>query len=170
MPIVRTGETEHDKELARWDLPKRMGGHNADGYEHYPLMLYKAFRAENGKTQCMAPPPLIHDFLTMAEYHRAEAAATAFTNRCQITVRNDAEYERARSEGWRNTPGEAVAHFEALQREIADAAAEEQYRVKRMGERAQTEFAEANAGDEHVPDPAAPKKKPGRPAKALVTA
>lgn len=167
MPIVRTGETEHDKELARWDLPKRLGGHNADGYERFPLMLYKARRADNGQVKCMEAPPLIHHYDTIGAYHRAEALATAFTNQCQMTVRSESEYERARSDGWRDTQGEAIAHFEAVQREIADAAAEEQFRVRRMSEPAQAEFAAANAGDAHVPDPAAPKRRGRRPAAAV---
>lgn len=163
MGIVRTGETEYDREMARWDLPKRMGGHNADGFERFPQMLYKAFRDDNGQTKCMEPPPLLHMYLSMPEYLRAEAIAKAFTDKCQRTVRSESEYETARADGWRDTAGEAIAHFEAVQREIADAAAEEQFRVRRMGERAQAEFAAANSGDAHVPDPAAPKKPRGRP-------
>lgn len=169
MGIVRTGETEYDKEMARWDLPKRLGGHNADGYERYPQMLYKAFRDDSGRMTCMMPPPLMHLYLSMPEYLRAESIAKAFTDQCQTTVRTDAEYARKRDEGWRDTPAEALAHAEVLQREIADAAAEEQFRVRRMSEQAQREFAAANAGDAHVPDPAAPKKRPGRKAKPLAT-
>lgn len=170
MGIVRTGETEYDRELARWNTPKRLGGHGPDGYERFPQMLYKAFRHDNGQTMCMEPPPLVHMFLSMPEFLRAEAVAKAFTDKCQTTVRNEAEYDRARAEGWRDTSAEAIAHFEAMQREIADAAAEEQFRVRRMGEKARGEFDAAQAStDAHVPDLPAPKKRPGRPKREEAT-
>lgn len=168
MGIVRTGETEYDKEMARWDLPKRFGGHNADGYEPYPRMLYKAFRHENGTVMCMEPPPQIYEFLTMPEFLRAEARAKAFTDRCQLSVRSEAEYQQERSRGWRDTATEAIQHVEAQQREIADAAAEEQFRVRRMSDQAQRELAAANAAtDEHVVEVPIPRKKPGRKPKAV---
>lgn len=173
MGIVRNSESEHEKELAQWNTPRNQRtsdgrpGLGAIGFEKYPQMLYKAFRDDTGKAKCMESPPLMHMYLDMPTYMRAESVAKAFTDQCQLTVRSDAEYERARSDGWRDTAGEALEHFEALQREIADAAAEEQFRVRRMSDKAQHEFSAANAGDAHVPDPAAPKKKPGRPAKAV---
>lgn len=170
MGIVRTGESEHDKELARWDLPKRLGGHNADGYEQFPQMLYKAFRDDSGQVKCMMPPPPMHLYLSMPEYQRAEAIAVQFTLACQKTVRDQREYDREVAAGWRDTPALALAHFEAQQQEIATAAAEEQYRLKRMTERAREEHAAANAEtDAHVVEVEAPKKR-GRPARETVDA
>lgn len=163
MPIVRTGETEYDKELARWNTPKRFGGYGPDGYERFPLMLYKAFRDDNGQVKCMEPPPLIHDYLSMPEFMRAEARANAFTQKCQHTVRSEDEYQRARANGWRDTSSDAIAHFEALQREIADAAAEEQFRLRKMSGKARAEHAAADAAtSDHVVEVPIPRKKPGR--------
>lgn len=168
MGIVHNDESEYAKELARWNTPKRHGGHAPDGYERYPLMLYKAFRDENGQAKCMEPPPLMHLYLSMPEYLRAEAIAQAFTAKCQLTVRDDAGYERARADGWRDTSADALAYLEAQQREIADAAAEEQFRVRRMSDKAQHEHAAANAAtDSHVVEVPIPRKKPGRPAKQV---
>jgi hypothetical protein len=153
MPIVRTGESEYDKELAKWNTPKRQGGYGPDGYEEYPKMLYKAFLDANGKAKCMEPPPLVHMYLTMPEFLRAEAIATAFTQKCQMTVRSAHEEDKAKADGWRRTPGEALAHFEALQQEIAQAAAEAQFAAKRMSDKARAEFAEADAStSDHVVD------------------
>lgn len=165
MPIVWNDESEYAKELKKWNTPKRHGGFGPDGYERYPQMLYKAFRDENGQTKCMEPPPQAYEFLTMPEFMRAEARAMAFTNKCQITVKSDAEYDRARAEGWRDTPGDAIAYFEAQQREIADAAAEEQFRVRKMSEKSQAEFADANAATaDHVVEVPVPVRRPrGRP-------
>lgn len=171
MPIVRTGETEYDREMERWNTPKRMGGHGPDGYERFPQMLYKAFRDENGQVKCMTPPPMAHMYLSMPEFMRAEAIADSFTKKCQITVKSESEYERERANGWRDSAPEAVEYFEAQQREIADAAAEEQFRLRRMSEKAQSEHAAANAEtDAHVVEVPAPKKRPGRPARVAVEA
>lgn len=163
MGIVLNDESEYAKELKRWNTPKRLGGYGPDGYEPFPAMLYKAFRHENGQTQCMEPPPQMYEFADMPSFMRAEAKAKAFTDRCQLTVRSQAQFDIEYANGWRKTAEDAIAHFEALQREIADAAAEEQFRVRRMSDAAQRELAAANAATEdHVVEVPIPRKKPGR--------
>lgn len=179
MGIQRSSESEYEREMARWNTPRNrevpgqpgVYGFGPVGIEKYPQMLYKAFRDDNGQIKCMEPPPPLHMYLSMPEYQRAEAIAKAFTDKCQTTVRSDGEYEKARSEGWRDTVALALEHAHALEREIADAAAEEQYRVRKMSPKAQAELAQANAEtDAHVVEVPVPKKKPGRPAKALAHA
>lgn len=121
MGIVRTGESEYDKELRKWDLPKREGGMNANGMEPYPVMLYKAVERENGKVVCGDP------------------LDEQFTARCQTIVFSPSEEQRAREQGWRESPKAALAHHEAIQQEIAQAAAEAAHAAQRMSEKARTE-------------------------------
>lgn len=154
MPIVRSGESEHDKELAKWDLPKRMGGYGPDGYEPYPRMLYKAHRRENGKVMCMDMSALYGT--DMAEMARAEA----FNASCQKIVQSEEQYRLAKGQGWCDTPQDALALHEQQAQELATAAAEAAYSVRRMSEKAQREHAEADAATEHPLTDIAPKKAP----------
>jgi hypothetical protein len=121
--------------------------------EPFPKMLYKAFKRDNGKVQCLDP--------------RDED----FSRRCYMTVQNDAELARAKGQGWREHPLEAIELFEQQERELAQAAAEAAFAAKRMSEKAQAEFkAAGEATADHVADVPAPKKRPGRPAKKAVAA
>jgi hypothetical protein len=155
VPIVRSGESEYDRELAKWDLPKRMGGYNADGFEPYPRMLYKAHRRENGKVMCMDMDALYGG--DMAAVARAEA----FNHACQKTVQSDEQYRIAKGQGWSDTPTDAIALHEREAQALATAAAEAAYSVQRMSEKARAEHAKADAATEHpLADVPAPKKAP----------
>lgn len=161
MPIVRSGETEHGKELAKWDLPKRMGGYGADGFEPYPRMVYKAHRRENGKVMCLDMAALYGE--DMATVARAEA----FNASCHKTVMSEEQYRLAKGQGWSDTPTEALELFERDAQSLATAAAEAAYQVQRMTDKARAEFETADAATEHpLADVPAPKRKPGRPVKA----
>jgi hypothetical protein len=132
MGLVINPESEYAKELARWNTPKRDGGFGPDGYEPYPRMVYQAI-ARNGKAEVGDP------------------ADEQFSARCQLIVRSEAEYDRARAQGWRATPTEALAHAEALQIAIATAAAEASFAAQRMTPKAQAERAALEAKtDKHV--------------------
>ncbi|HYX82165.1 MAG TPA: hypothetical protein VE714_07220 [Gemmatimonadales bacterium] len=160
MSVVILPESDLGKELAKWDTPRSQGGMRPDGYEPYPKMLYKAHTRDNGKVQCMEPVPVPSQFLTMEAYQHALAVHETFTRSCQLIVRSEAEHARATREGWRDSPTEAVAHVEALAREIADAAAEANFHAARMSDKAQREFKEANeATHEHVTDVTPRSKK-----------
>lgn len=168
MGIVHNPDSEYSKEHARWNRPRNvfvdgLPGYGPIGHEPYPRMLYKAFKRENGRVECMDPPPMVGMYKEPGDYYRAEAIAKAFTERCQRTVKSDGEYEKARSEGWSDTPDDALAYVERLEREMADAAAEAQAKVKAMTAKAQAEYKAADdATDAHVADIPAPKKG-GRP-------
>lgn len=150
MAVVISQDSELGKELARWNAPKREGGMNANGYEAYPAMLYRAQRYSNGKVMCGHPGAATGD-----------AEAMAFTNQCQCIVNDGEEHAKMRRAGWHDSPQEALDAFEQQERATADAAAEEQFRVQRMSDKAQAEFSAAqDASDFHDPDPAAPKKAP----------
>jgi microcystin degradation protein MlrC len=163
MPVIRTGETEADKELARWDAPKRLGGERADGYEPFPKMLYKAVQRKDGVVVCTDVDP---------------STGAMYGGTTQI-VQDEAQLARALKAGWREGPLAALEQFERERQGVAQAAAEEAYRVLHMGAKARAEFQAVEASEqiEHVVDVPAPKlpatrvrKKRGRPAKASLKA
>lgn len=147
MPVVRTGETEADKELQRWNTPKQLGGEGPDGYEPFPKMLYQARQLETGKVVCTEVDP-------------RSGAMYGGTTRI---VKNEHELAIATGQGWHAHPTAAVEAFERQQQGIAQAAAEEAYRVARMSDKAQAEHAAANEDTfEHVVEVPAPKRRPKR--------
>lgn len=148
MGVVRTGESAYDKEMDKWDAPKRLGGMKPDGYEAFPAMLYKAHQMDNGKWAVNDP------------------FDENWSRRCQTIVRDDRELRTHLEQGWRQSPKDALDFAERLQQDIADAAAERHYADQRLSEKARREAAEVDAStNDHVPDIAAPKKR-GRPGKA----
>lgn len=165
MPIVRTGESEYDKEMRKWDLPKSQGGYNIDHFEKYPQSLYKAFRDETGKARCRDLSGLYTSDPVI------QARSDAFNKKCEFVVRNEDEYQRAIRDGWRDTQQEALDLLEAYQQDIAKAAAEAAYSVQRMSEKAKAEY-DAHDANTEAPavDVPAPKKRRGRkPGNPMVT-
>lgn len=148
------GETFYAREMRKWNTPKSQGGMRPDHPEEFPKMLYKARRPETGGPLAVINP-------------RDERFSEA---NC-LTVGDAHEEQRAKDDGWRNTPAEAIARAEAFEDAISVAAAERQNAEKRMSEKAR---AEAQAVDdatfEHVPEitpalVAEVKKRRGRPPK-----
>lgn len=157
MGVVRNAEptTAYEKELARWDTPKRDGGMRPDGYEPFPKMVYKAHQMENGKVSCYDMAALYASDMNVV------ARADAFNRKCELTVHSPHELEKALAEGWRSSPKEALDYYESLQQDIAKAAAEAAYSVQRMSEKARREYQAADEATEHpVTDVAAPKRGP----------
>lgn len=152
MGIVTNPESELGKEIARWDRPRNKfdadgrPGMRCVGYEPFPVMVYRAKKLETGKVICCDINP------ATGEMHTG----------CTLTVHSDLELDQRRSEGWRDSPKDALAHFEALEREIAQAAAEAQWAAQRMSDKAQAELKAANdATSDHVVDVTARSKKRG---------
>lgn len=157
MAIVRNAEptTAMEKELDRWDRPKRDGGMNADGYEPFPKMVYKAHQLENGKVAVFDITAIYGTDLN------AVTRAEAFNKRCELIVNSQHELDKALDNGWRQSPKEALAYHESLQQDIAKAAAEAAYTVQRMSDKAQREYKQADEATEHpLTDVAAPKRGP----------
>jgi hypothetical protein len=126
-----------------------------DGREEFPKMLYKAHRRENGKVMCMDMDALYAADMSVA------ARAEAFNRSCQMIVRSEGENDRAKNDGWCESPQDAIDAQEALAQDIAKAAAEVAYSVQRMSEQAQREHKEADlATDAPVTDVAAPARGP----------
>jgi hypothetical protein len=162
MGVIHNPESEYSRELERWNIPKRLGGFNADHFEFFPLMLYKAFAEDNGKVMCGHPLAAVGD-----------VKGEAFARRCQLSVKNTEELDRARKMGWSDSPDSAIALFEKQQRTIADETAARHYRDQRMGEQARLEASAADAAThEHVPDVpvSKPRKRSPKKPKAVTRA
>lgn len=132
MGIVLNPDSDLAKELARWEKPYH--------FEPFPQMVYKAWPRENGRVECGDPLVAVGD-----------ATAMSFTARCQRTVKSAQELRQALNEGWRETPDDALAYYEAQQREIATAAAEVHHAATKMSSKAQAEHKKRDqATDKHL--------------------
>ncbi len=123
MPVIRTGYLPEDIETKRWDTPKSQGGMKPDGYEPWPVMLYRCRRLSNGNVVCLEEDPV-----SLQPY-------TGTT----LIVGDERERDRALAQGWRQTPPEAYAYLDRWEQEVATAAAEANAAALRMSEKAQTE-------------------------------
>lgn len=165
MAIVRTGESAYDIEMRKWETPKHQGGFAPDGYEAFPKMVYRAERREDkgGKAMCMDMAGALYSTDPVVQ-----AQAEAFTAKCQRIVNSAGELDRARAEGWCESPQAALAALETHAQAMATVAAEVQFGVQRMSALAQREHAALDAATDAVlTDVPAPKRRPGRPAKAV---
>ena len=139
--VVVPGST-YAKEMAKHEqFPSKYGSTPGNPYTYrpFPKMVYQA-QVWQGKVVCMATVEP-NAYVNPAEQLRAEEAARAYTERCQRTVNDQMEYQRALESGFRESPVEAVEYLEAKQRSIADAAAERNYADRNMGEKAKAEAA-----------------------------
>lgn len=143
MGIIRTGESAYDKEMAKWNAPKRMGGFRPDGYEAFPKMVYRAIKLPSGKVVCCDLDPVTQE-------PRAE---------CSRTVHSEGELNRALNEGWIvGGPKVALDAFEQQEQALGNAAAEALAAAK--SEKAKREIDEMNALTmDHIPDVTPGKKK-----------
>lgn len=130
MGVLLNPESDLAKEQARWERPYV--------FEPFPQMVFKAWPRENGRVECGDPLVAVGD-----------PAAMTFTNRCQRVVRSADERQAALAQGWRDTPDEALAYYEALQQNIATAAAEVHAAVKTMSAKAQAEHKKKDAATAH---------------------
>lgn len=154
MPVLHNPESSYSLELEKWNRPKREGGMNADGFEAFPAMLYKAHQKTTGQVAVLDNPLA---YRTDAE----QIEATAFATRCQKIVKDQYEKDRATAQGWYETPEAAMAGYEREQIAMAQAAAERHATDQRMSAQAKAEATAADeATHEHVGDVPAPKKAP----------
>lgn len=185
MPVIISPDTALGKELARWNTPRNrpvmdssgdpvvengttLMGMGAVGYEPYPKMLYRAQTHPVSKqVRSYSPEPDMLDYTTSADYERALNQISRHNTACTKVVHDEAEYRRAISDGWRESPGQAMEAAEARAIEISDLAARRHYTDRTMSEPAQREAADADrsAGMQHVLD-VQPRKR-GRKPKAI---
>src|SRR6266849_2467734 len=150
MPPVQTVFTEKQKEEAKWeqferDVPRGLQPGNPYVKRLYPWMLYKAHQLPNGKYAVAMDEPGFFGFRDANEWQRAKDQASAFTKSCHRTVNSEAEHGRARAEGWRNDPQEALDFQASLQKLMGDEAAARNFGDKNMREKALAERDKAEA-------------------------
>lgn len=174
MSILISHESELGRELAKWEQhrTKYVGDEQSPGnpyvYRPYPRMLYRAEKRSDGRHVCIEQAPHPYSFERMDQYAQAQLAMEAWNRSHTRTVQSEDEERRAKNEGWRNSPDEALSTLEAREQAIGLAAAEAAAKAQRMSELARREFAEAEqATHEHVTD-VQPARKRGRPAKGIV--
>jgi hypothetical protein len=136
MGILLNPESPTAIELQRWERPWT--------FMRYPQMLYRAQRHRSGQWRVLDPED------------------EAFSRASTTIVQTDAEYQRAKADGWRDDPREALDYREALEQEIARAAAERHFSDQRLSAKAQAEARAADAAtDAHLPEgPPVPPKRP----------
>jgi hypothetical protein len=127
MPVLYSPESAIAKELAKWNGPY--------AHQPFPRMVYRAMRTDDGSVVVTHPEP-------------------AVASQCQLTVKDQAELQRALESGWREHPDEAKALLESRRRKVADEAAHRAWDDRNMSDAAKAEAAqaEAAAGIDHVPE------------------
>lgn len=173
--IVIIPGSNYANEMQKFEqFPSKYGNNPGNPYRYkpFPKMLYRA-QLWQGVAKCMAPPPDPLLFTDPREYERTQELARKFTDECQLVVKDDVEYQRARENGWCEDPVAAVEYLKGRQREVSNATAERNYADRNMSEKAKAEAAQAvaEAGGEHLPEIAEkPKKRRGRPPKNAAAA
>jgi len=156
MAIIHNPDSEYSREMQQWNTQKQHGGKNANGFEPFPAMLYKAFARDNGKVMCGDPLAAVGD-----------AVGEAFSRSCQLIVQNEYERDNAVRAGWALDPDLAMAQYEREMRSIAEVTAQRHYADQGMSELARAEATQAdNATHEQVPSLPS-KRKAGRPRKVV---
>ncbi len=162
------------KEMQKFEqFPSKFGPTPGNPYVYrpFPKMVYRA-EVWQGKPVCMAAPPEPMTFPNPQDFHRSEEAANRFTERCQLIVKDESEYQAAMENGYRESPEEAVEYLQGRMRKQADGAAERNYEDRNMSERAKAEAAAEvrrafNEEGRHAAEvPEKPKARRGRPPKA----
>lgn len=168
--IVIVPGSNYANEMQKFEQwPSKYGANPGNPYRYrpFPKMLYRA-QLWSGIAKCMAPPPDPAEYADPREYERTIDMARKFTEQCQLIVKDEIEYQRARENGWCEDPVEAVEYLKRRERDRSNATAERNYDDRNMSEPAKREAAAAvaEAGGEHLPEiPEKPKKRRGRPPK-----
>lgn len=164
--VVIIPGSNYAKEMAKFEqFPSKFGEQAGNPYHYrpFPKMVYRA-EVWQGKVVCMAAVEA-NSYVNVNEQMRAEEAARLFTEKCQRTVNDQMEFQRAMEAGFRESPTEAVEYLEAKQRAIADAAAERNYADRNMSDAAKAEATAAvhkafNEEGSHLPEvPRQPVKR-----------
>lgn len=171
MAVLLNPESPFVKEMAKWEqFPSEytIGGNrpgNPYTFRPYPRMMFMARQTPSGKWDTALQPPAQFGFRDVNEWDRACMEAQKFTESCQRVVNDETEHKRAKDEGWRDTPTDALDFRNALEKAVGDAAAERNFRDRNMSEKAKEEVAQVEAETfghlAEIPE----AKKRGRPRK-----
>ena len=160
MAIVHNPDSDYAREVEKWNQPTTNGGFGAARFEEYPLMVFKAFKRDNGRVMCGDPLATVGD-----------AESEAFSRSCQLIVRNNDERDRAMDDGWSVAPDKAIEKYELDMRYIAEVTAQRHFADQGLSDLAKAEATQADAAT-HEQVPAVPitpvKRKRGRPRKIKV--
>ena len=160
MAIVHNPDSDYAREMEKWNQPTTNGGFGAARFEEYPLMVFKAFKRENGRVMCGDPLATVGD-----------AEGEAFSRSCQLIVRNNDERDPAMADGWSVAPDKAIEKYELDMRSIAEVTAQRHFADQGLSDLAKAEATQADAAT-HEQVPAVPitpvKRKRGRPRKIKV--
>lgn len=142
-------KTNYAKEMERWNTPRSQGGMRPNGFEEFPVMLYKPRRPPSGGPYIVINP--LDESWSMAN--------------CQ-TAKNEEERQRLLRQGFRQSPQEAIEEANRAEDAVAKAAAHRAHEDRNMSELAQREIAQAveesgMAHDAEIPE----KPRRGRPRK-----
>jgi hypothetical protein len=133
MPAEWSDESYFKKEMKRWDAPKREGGMNRDGFERFPMMVYKPQpNPLSGKYEVAISQDVISLDKTVVLLD-----AEAFNTSCQMVVGNEEELDRAKRGGWRES--EAMKYHEDELTRLATEAAHRNHDDRNMSEAAKAE-------------------------------
>ena len=175
MAILIDTDSEEAKERRKWEQHPSPYGPPGNPYRFraFPAMLYRARQIPPGmpgagKWATGLERPSRHWFPSPEAWDRACQEIDSFARSTQITVNDEAEYKRARAEGWCDSAPEAEQAALAAQQELSTLAAHRAYEDRNMSEGAKAEAAAAEA--EHFGHrPAIPeqpsRRGPGRPRK-----
>lgn len=153
MAILISPESAYGQELARWNRPRtqsvdgpngtRVPGERAPGFERFPMLVYTTQQTHNGQTRSIMPQPDPRRYPNGEEARFALERDTLMVDdhnrRCCRKVFNDAEYQRALAEGYRDSPAEALELAESLAQDVARAAAEAAQAAEKLSPKAQRE-------------------------------
>lgn len=167
--IVVIQGSNYANEMAKFEqFPNKYGPPgNPYTYRPFPKMVYRA-ELFKGKVACGAAPADPSEYANANEFFRMNEQAERFTQKCQLTVKDEQELQRAMENGFRESPAEAVAYLEAKMRSEARASAEREYADRNLSEGARAEAADAvkEAFNEGRHLPVVPeKRRRGRPRK-----
>lgn len=117
------------QELAKWERKPDYRPEN----NQFPKMLYRAEHRPDGRRSVGE----VQDSL----FGGAPGAAELWSRRCQLTVQSEDELIRAKENGWREHPQEAMDLLEAKDNAKSNLTAERHFTDARMSEKAQREAA-----------------------------
>jgi hypothetical protein len=132
-------------------------------FRPYPMMLYKASKGSDGIFRCLEdePDPLL--FEKPDAFQRAVDRTRRANEAATMIVGSKDEEEKARGNGWRRNPTEAMDFCKGLEDDMARAAAEAAASVRKMSPKAQDEYTAAEAASaEHVTDVTPESKRKAR--------
>jgi hypothetical protein len=170
MAILVDTDSEEAKERRKWEQHPSVYGPPGNPYvfRPFPAMLYRAAQVPpglpgQGKWVTGMDRPSKTQFRSSEEWDAACQFVETFVRGCQTVVQNEAEYKRAKAEGWHDTPPEAEKAALEEQKKIGDEAAHRAFLDRRLSEKALAEvekYEAENFGHQPVIPEGRKRRKP----------